>query len=253
MIKLAPVYRLFVAEFIGTALLLSSGISIIVLTTSPGALVAHLIPSLHTRQALSGFLFGGAGCLIALSGIGKISGAHVNPAVSIAFFLRGKLKGRVMIGYVMSQMLGAAVGCLPIILWGKSAADIHYGNTVPGSFGLWPAFLGEAFATACLVLMLFIFIGSKKLREYTPYTLPFFYGIMVWSEVALSGCSTNPARSFGPAIISGIFTSYWVYIFAPVFGAIVVVVLFKCFRLHHYYQIERARLSFHEHPLPQNN
>ena len=245
-------FKVFVSEFIGTALLLSIGLSIVIFDFGTGSIVAKLIPSTALRRLLTGFLFGCTGCAITLSPVGKISGAHINPALSIAFWLRGKMNNQALAGYIISQLLGAVVGCLPLLLWGKQGKSVHYGNTMPGNNGLSAAFLGEIVTTACLVLVVFVFVGNRKLRNYTPYTMPFLYCIMVWAEAALSGCSTNPARSLGPAVISGIYTAYWLYILAPITGAFVMFGIFRWLRLHLYYRIEAARMSFHEEPSPQS-
>lgn len=245
-------FKLFASEFIGTALLLTIGLSVVIFNWGTGSVTARLIPDIQLRRVLTGFLFGCTGCLITLSPVGKISGAHINPAVSVAFWMRGKMKSFAMIGYIISQMLGAVVGCLPLLLWGLQGRSVAYGNTTPGSAGLTYAFLGETVTTACLITVIFVFVGSKKLRNYTPFTMPFLYGFMVWAETALSGCSTNPARSFGPAVVSGVYTAYWLYIAAPLLGVVIVVGVFKWLRLHHAYHIEAARISFHDHHSPQS-
>jgi aquaporin Z len=244
-------FKLYVSEFIGTGVLLAVGLSIVIFDWGNGSVVGRLIPSIPERRLLTGFLFGCTGCLVTLSPVGKISGTHINPAVSIAFWLRGKMKHRALAGYIISQMLGAVVGCLPLLLWGNQGHSIAYGNTVPGSTGIWPAFWGEVITTACLIIVIFVFVGSKKLREYTPYTMPVLYCIMVWAEAALSGCSTNPARSFGPDVVSGVYTSYWLYVVAPLLGVLIVVVIFRVLRLRHYFKIHNARMSYHDRSSPQ--
>ena len=241
---------LFGAEFIGTALLLLVGLSIVIFDWGTGSIMTNLIPSEPLRRVVTGFLFGTTGCLITLSPVGKISGAHINPAVSVAFWLRGKMKTPVMIGYVCSQMLGAVVGCLPLLLWGDQGKSIHYGNTEPGNAGLMAAFLGEVLTTIALITTIFLFVGNKKLRDYTPYTMPFLYAFMVWKEAPFSGCSTNPARSFGPAVVSQVYSDYWLYVAAPLTGVLLVVGVFRLLRLHQYYHLEAARISYHESPTP---
>jgi aquaporin Z len=184
--------------------------------------------------------------LVALSPVGKISGAHTNPAVSFAFWRRGKMKAYALLGYVASQMLGALLGSLPLLLWDKMGSSIKYGSTVPGVHGLMPAFLGELGITAIFVALILIFTGSRKLRSYTPFISPFFYGLMVWAEGALSGCSANPARSFGPAMISGGYGYYWIYLVAPIASAILVAYLFNWMRIERFFPIEAARISHHD-------
>jgi aquaporin Z len=166
--------------------------------------------------------------------------------MSVAFWLRGKMKTHALIGYVIAQMIGAAIGCLPLLLWGEQGQSIKYGITLPGEAGITAAFVGELLTTMALIITVFVFVGSKKLRRYTPYTMPFLYGFMVWAETAYSGCSTNPARSFGPALTSHLFDHYWIYVVAPFTAAGLVVGLFHLFRLHTLLHIKAARISYHE-------
>ena len=250
--KRKELLKMCLSEFIGTGLLLAVGLSVVIFNWGQGSIVAKLLPSLPLRRAFTGFLFGTTGCLVTLSPVGRISGAHINPAVSIAFWLRGKMKTYAMAAYIISQMLGAVAGCLPLLLWHKQGYSVGYGNTTPGSAGLWSAYIGETITTACLITVIFIFVGSKKLRNYTPYTMPFLYSIMVWAETVYSGCSTNPARSFGPAVVSHMFTAYWLYIAAPLSGTLFVTAIFKMFQLHHYYHIKAARISFHHYYSPDS-
>src|SRR3954471_13279971 len=160
-------FRLFASEAIGMALLLFFGISIVIFNWGEGSIVAKWIPSPTIRTVLTGFMFGSVGCLIALSPVGKISGAHINPAVSLAFWLRGKMNGLTMLGFIVSQMVGAVLGCLPLLLWGKQGSSIQYGITLPADAGVGYAFICEIFATTCLIFYLYIFIGTKRFRNYT--------------------------------------------------------------------------------------
>jgi len=239
-------FPLFLAEMIGTALLLGGGLSVVILNWGDGSEISRLIPSIEIRRMLTGFFFGTVGCLVTLSPVGKISGAHINPAVSVAFWLRGKMKTHAMVGYILAQMAGAALGCIPLLLWGNQGSSIQYGITLPGANGTTAAFVGEFITTVVLIIVIFVFVGSKKLREYTPYTMPFLYGFMVWAETAYSGCSTNPARSFGPAFISNFFTHYWIYLAAPLAAAASVVFFFRLFRLHELLHIKAARMCYHD-------
>jgi len=246
-------YKLFIAEAIGTALLLFCGLNIVIFNWGEGSVVAKLIPSTLIRTILTGFMFGCVGCLIALSNVGKISGAHINPAVSIAFWLRGKMATNAMLGYIAGQMIGAAVGCLPLLLiWGQQGSSIQYGITLPGERGVWAAFLSEVLATASLIFYLYIFIGRKNLRNYTPFGIPILYSILNIFFATRSGDSTNPARSFGPAVITGNFSYYWLYWLAPIVGVLLVTALFKWRRVNRMYRMDSARISYHESHTPES-
>jgi aquaporin Z len=176
---------------------------------------------------LTGFLFGTTGCLITLSPVGRISGAHINPIVSIAFFLKQKMSFGHTLGFIGSQMAGAALGALPLLLWGKQGASVGYGNTIPPPGGLIAAFIGEIVTSFLLIAGIFFFVGHTRLRRFTPYMIPFIYCIMVYAEGKLSGTSTNPARSFGPALVSRNWSGYWLYWAAPLMGTLLALAIFE--------------------------
>ena len=239
-------YSLFISEAVGTALLLFGGLNIVIFNWGDNSVVAKMIPSEFIRTILTGFMFGCIGCLVSLSPVGKISGAHINPAVSIAFWLRGKMKTKAMMGYIVGQMSGAALGCLPLLfIWGNQGRSIQYGITLPGA-GVGRAFVSEILATSCLIFYLYIFIGRRNLRNYTPFGIPILYSILNIFFAGPSGDSTNPARSFGPAVILGNFSFYWLYWVAPIIGVILITALFKWKRVNRVYKMESARISYHD-------
>ena len=212
--------RFFISEFSGTALLLLAGLSWVILMFGSGSPMAQLIPDVKLRQMITGFLFGSTGAAIALSAIGKTSGAHINPAVTMVFWLFRKIEGRLAITYILAQLTGAIVGCLPLLLWGRMGRSIEFGATVPGEgYSILTALTGEIVTTFIMVSFLVIFIGFRQIRQFTPYMFPFLYAIMVPMEAAISGTSTNPARSLGPAIISGQWDGWWIYLIGPLAGA----------------------------------
>lgn len=236
-------WRLYFAEFLGTALLLCVGLSIVIFLFGKDGPGAHLIPNVKLRQAVSGFLFGSVGATIALSPIGKVSGAHVNPAVTLGFRFLGKLTIRRTAGYILAQLAGAVVGCLPLLLWGDLGKSLNFGLTSRGTnYTVFECILGEIITTFMLVAVLCIFIGNKKTRKYTPFTIPILYAIMVPLEADVSGISTNPARSFGPAVVSGQWTEWWIYWVGPISGMVIAIIVASFFAL----KIEEAKLYHFE-------
>ncbi len=178
----------YVAEFIGTALLVLVGLSVVILNFGNGSPVARLIPSAGARRAITGFLFGSTGGLIAISPIGKESGAHINPVVTLAFWLMGKFRGRHAASYVVAQLAGGIVGALPLLAWGAMGRSIEFGATLPGpSVGPGIAVLGEIATTLALIVGLFLFVRHRRLRAFTPALFPFLYAAMVFLEAPLSG------------------------------------------------------------------
>jgi aquaporin Z len=214
-------WRIFLAEFAGTGLLLLVGLSLVTFMFSTGSPMGGIIPSVALRRVITGFLFGGTGALIALSAIGRESGAHLNPIVTMAFLLYGKIDLRTAAVYVLGQLAGAVAGCLPLLLWGSMGRSVGFGSTQPGPGYTMPtAFLGEVITTFTMVSLLIVFLGFRRIRPFTPAMFPFFYAIMVPLEASISGTSTNPARSFGPAIVSGQWQAWWIYWVGPILGAL---------------------------------
>jgi aquaporin Z len=235
--------RMYFAEFLGTAILLSVGLSIVIFMFGENAPGSHLIPNYKLRQAVTGFLFGSVGASIALSPLGKISGAHVNPVVTMGFRLMGKMTVATALGYILAQLAGAVVGSLPLLFWGSLGESIYFGSTSRGTgYTVMQCLMGEVVTTFTLVAMLCFFIANRKIRKFTPAMIPVLYCIMVPLEADISGISTNPARSLGPAVVSGQWTEWWIYWVGPIIGMLLAIILASFFAL----KIEEAKLYHFE-------
>ncbi len=218
-------WQAFLAELAGTAALLLVGLSIVIAMFGAGSPLARLVPDEAVRRLMTGFLFGGTGALIALSPIGKESGAHINPAATLAFCLMGKMRPGIALGYVAAQLLGAVLGVIPLLAWGAMGRSLAFGATLPGAgYSTAAVLLGEAVTTFTMIALLCVFLGFRPLRRFTPALFPFLYSVMVCIEAPISGTSTNPARSLGPAVISGQWTGWWIFWAGPLLGAFVAVV-----------------------------
>jgi aquaporin Z len=212
-------WTLFLAEFIGTALLVAVGVSFVILDFGQGSPVAALLPDPGLRRLITGFLFGATGASIVVSPVGKTSGAHINPVVTLAFWLKGKMRAPHALGYMVAQLAGGIAGAIPLLVWGRMGASIDFGGTFPGSgFTFLQATLGEAVTTFGLIAGLFLFLGHSRLRSYTPLLFPFLYAVMVYLEAPLSGTSTNPARSIGPSLVASDWRGWWIYWLGPLLG-----------------------------------
>jgi len=212
--------KFFVSEFLGTAILLLGGLSLVIFMFGTGSPMAELIPDIKIRQMTTGFLFGTIGASIALSPVGKVSGAHINPAVTMTFWLFRKIEGRLAITYVLAQLAGAIIGCIPLLFWGRMGRSVSFGASLPGEgYSMQVVIAGEIVTTFTMVLLLIIFIGFRQIRSYTPAIFPVLYAILIPLEAAISGTSTNPARSLGPAMISGQWEGWWIYWIGPLTGA----------------------------------
>ena len=222
--KIPVPLQIFLSEFFGTGVLLLGGLSLVIFFWGAGSPVAVLIPSATARMVICGFLFGALGGSIALSAVGTYSGAHINPAVTFGFLLAGKLTPRMAFGYVVAQLGGATLFSAPLLLWGEMGRSVNYGATVPGQgYSTVTVLMGEVATTFGLVAALCVFLATRELRRFTPFMIPFLYAIMVPLESQISGTSTNPARTLGPAIISGNFDGWWIYWVGPFIGTVLAI------------------------------
>jgi aquaporin Z len=151
--------------------------------------------------------------------MGAVSGAHLNPAVSLAFAARGDFPWKRVPGYIVTQLLGATLACLFLLaVFGNIQ---HLGATLPGpGYVNWQAFLMEIALTAGL---LSVILGTASAAQNVGAIGALGVGGYValaglWAA-PVSGTSMNPARSFGPALVSGDWRAYWVYVAGPLIGA----------------------------------
>ncbi len=155
--------------------------------------------------------------------MGAVSGAHLNPAVTLAFATRGDFPWRRVPGYVVTQLLGATLACLFLLaVFGNIQ---HLGATLPGpGYKDWQAFLMEIALTAGL---LSVILGTASAAQNVGALGALGVGGYIalaglWAA-PVSGTSMNPARSFGPALVSGDWSAYWVYVAGPLIGAAIAV------------------------------
>ena len=237
-------WNMLLCELIGTGLVLLGGLSVVVFMFGTGSPMVQWIPSIVVRQIITSFVFGCVGATIALSAVGKVSGAHINPAVTFAFWMLRKMDSKTAACYVLAQLTGAFLFCLPLLLWGNLGRSINFGATVPGTgYSSGAAMMGEIATTFGLVASLCVFLAFRCLRPFASFMIPFLYAVMVPLESHISGTSTNPARTFGPSIISGRWEGWWAYWLGPLAGSAVAIAI--CSRLAR--RIEVAKLYHFEH------
>ena len=215
------------AELVGTAILVFGGLSAVVADFAAGSPVAHILPATSPRLLLTGALFAGTGALVTISPIGRRSGAHLNPAVTLGFWLTGHVHLDDLAGYVAGQVVGAIIGAIALIaVWGRAAASVHDGVTQPATGLSEPqAALIEALMTAALVLTILVFVSSTRTMRWTPLAVWAVVTVLVWQGAPYTGTSLNPARSLGPAIVAEDWHAVWVYVAGPLAGAILAVAL----------------------------
>ena len=217
------------AELLGTTFNILVGFSIITFNFGKGLPIEHLIPAASPRLLINGLIFAGSGALFTISPLGKLSGAHLNPCVSLAFWLEGKMHKHDLLGYIVGQFLGAILGTsLALFLWRNYFVSVNYCITSLGvGYPLWYVFLAEVFMTFLLVLSIFIFLSHRHLMRWTPVMVWLLVATMVWLGAPISGTSLNTARSVGPAFVAWSWQDQWLYCIAPPLGALVGVKVFR--------------------------
>jgi aquaporin Z len=202
------------------------GLSAVTLDFGAHSPVASLIPSHSLRLLLTGALFAGTGALIAISPLGRISGAHLNPAVSLAFWLSRKMHDHDVAAYVIAQCLGGVLGAGVVRFAWSDSASVGFGVTRPGP-GIVPVAAAaiEAGMTAVLVLTILLFVSRMRTARWTPLAVWVVVAVLVWQGAPLTGTSLNPARSLGPAIVAMNLQNLWVYLVGPPVGALAAALL----------------------------
>jgi aquaporin Z len=155
--------------------------------------------------------------------MGKVSGAHLNPAVSIAFALRRDFPWRRVPGYVVTQLAGATLAAL--FLRGVVKVSARYGSNYPAhGYSAVNAFWMELVLTAVLVsVILGTASGAQNVGIIGAFGVGGYIAVAGLWGAPISGASMNPARTFGPDLVATTFTDYWVYVAGPVAGAVIAV------------------------------
>lgn len=209
----AQEWRRLFSELFGTFLL--------VLVAAGGGMMGRAFPGSISRSAA--VVAPGLMVMAVILFMGKVSGAHLNPAVSLAFALRGDFPWRRVPGYFATQLIGASLAAL--FLQAVVHVSAMYGSNYPaaGSSAL-DAFLMEAVLTLGLVsVILGTASGAQQVGLFGAIGVGAYVALAgLWAS-PLSGASMNPARTFGPDLLSVDFTNYWVYVVGPLAGALLAV------------------------------
>jgi aquaporin Z len=188
---------------------------------------AALIPDSGARRMLIGVAMGLTAIALIYSPWGKRSGAHMNPAVTLAFLSLGKIRGRDALGYAVAQFVGglAGVGLVLAALGERFAAPpVRYVATLP-EHGAALAFALE-FAMSCgLMSAVLAFSSRARLAPFTGLAAGVLVACYVAFEAPYSGMSINPARSFASAAPAGLWASLWIYFVAPPLGMLTAAAL----------------------------
>jgi aquaporin Z len=232
----------YLSEFAGTAIMLFIGVSAVAFMWGPGSPVPA-VPNAALRRLLTGILFAGGATAVVYSPLGQISGGHINPAVTLAFWRLGKVPARDAVIYVVMQFLGAVAGAYAAgVAWGGLTRGVQYAATVPGDGYSWAgALAAETAITFLLVFLIFVCVNKPKLAPRTGLLAGSLVALLVMIEAPVTGTSLNPARTLGPAILATNYTGLWIYFAGPLAGALIAAAAFTgqwgkqtvCAKLYH--------------------
>jgi MIP family channel proteins len=205
-----------IAEAVGTFILVFAGTGAIMVNQISGGGVTHIGIS---------FVFGAVVTALIYT-LSHISGAHFNPAVTIAFWTSGYFPSKNVLPYIAAQIIGAAFASLTLLLSLGSVSNL--GATLP-LHGNWIQSL--ILEIILSFILMFVIFGSGLDRRSPSGFAGIAIGLTVGLEAAcmgpITGASMNPARSFGPALLTGLWQHHWIYWIAPILGAQLAMIVYR--------------------------
>jgi aquaporin Z len=210
----------YVIEAGGLAFFMISACTFGVLLFHPGSPWRAALGTELVRREAMGLAMGTTAIAIIYSPLGQRSGAHLNPATTLAFLRLGKISPTDAGFYIASHFVGAIVGVA--ISWALLGARLAHPSanfvaTVPGEGGALAAFAAEV-AIAFLLMSMVLVVSGSRLKRLTGLCAGLLVALFITFEAPISGMSLNPARSFGSAVFAGAFAPLWIYLLAPPLG-----------------------------------
>ena len=211
--------RKYLAEFLATFALVFAGTGSVIINAQYGGAIGHLGIAITFGLVIMSMIYA----------IGDISGAHMNPAVSIAFAVAGKFPVKELPAYIIVQITGALAAsfALKFLFPVNGTVDVFLGTTLPAGSEI-QSFIMEVILTFFLMLVIItVATGSKEQGMFAGIAI----GATVCLEVVfagqVSGTSLNPARSIAPALASNHLEHLWIYLVAPIIGAVGAVPIYN--------------------------
>ncbi|MFM9950392.1 MAG: MIP/aquaporin family protein [Saprospiraceae bacterium] len=182
------------------------------------------------RRWLMGLAMGITAICLIYSPLGRRSGAHMNPAVTLTFLYLNKISRFDAIWYLIAQCIGGVMAMMlfkilfPLFV---AAPEVNFVQTQPGLAGVWVGFIAEAAISFGLILMVLYSSNFEKTAPYTGLFAGCLVMLYITFEAPISGMSMNPARSLASAVASGNFAYFWIYLIAPLLGMLSAAQVWK--------------------------
>ncbi|MCB9204784.1 MAG: MIP family channel protein [Flavobacteriales bacterium] len=204
--------RKFLSEMLGTFGLIFTGCGAIVVNDVTGGAIGHL--GICTVFGLV--------VMAMVYSFGDVSGAHINPAVTIAFWISGRFPLKEVGPYILAQVIGSTAACA--LLWYLFPDESTFLGATLVSGSIMQSFVLEVAITFLLMLIIImVATGSKEVGTLAGIAIGAAVAVLALVGGPISGASMNPARSLGPALVSGNLEHIWLYIIAPIIGAALAV------------------------------
>ena len=205
----------FLCEGVGTFALVLVGAGSIILDAQHPGILGVLGIAIAFGAIVSAVIYS----------LGHVSGAHINPAVSIGFWMAGRMSPSQLIGYLISQCAGGILAALLLLL--LYPLSTTYGQTMP-SGSVMETVIWEFVMTFLLMLVIIVMVDSgKKVAPFIGLGVGATVGLEAFIGGPVTGASMNPARSLGPAIAAGDLNHLWIYFAAPIAGAALAIVFWN--------------------------
>jgi aquaporin Z len=236
----------YLMEAAGLAAFMISACVFGVLLEHPESPLHQAIDNSLMRRALMGLAMGTTAICIIYSRWGKRSGAHLNPAITLSYFLLGKIERWDAVFYITAQFLGGITGVLvadAFIGLPLRHSAVNYVATHPGPPGVAVAFWAEAVISFVMMVTVLLASNSRVLTRWTPLFAGALVATYITVESPLSGMSMNPARTLGSALSAQEWIALWIYFTAPPLGMLLASQLYRfrkgahgifCAKLHHH-------------------
>ena len=204
------------AEAFGTFALVLAGTGAVAANEFSGGAVGHVGIGLTFGLVVMALIYA----------IGDVSGAHINPAVTIGFFVARRFEGRWVLPYITAQCIGAVAASF--LLRGLLPGVVDLGATVP-ALGTTRSFVVEVVLTWILMLVILrVSLGARETGIMAGAAVGATVGVEALFAGPFTGASMNPARSLGPALATGATADLWIYLAAPILGALCAVPACLC-------------------------
>jgi aquaporin Z len=214
-------WPLYICEASELALFMLSACAFSVFLFNPSWPASRIVPDPVVRRVLMSIAMGITAIAIIHSPMGKRSGAHFNPAITLTYFRLGKIGLWDAVFYVLFQFVGGVFGvATAAILLGRSLAipAVDYAITVPGRSGQVPAFFAELFMALALMTVVLFLSNRVELASYVSVSVGILIALYTFFLAPISGVGINPARTTGSAFFAGVWTAGWLYFIAPLLG-----------------------------------